>query len=112
MTCPTLRKEDPPHLPRACARVPFLSPRKRLSDSHIVTDQGSAVLDGVELDEADAHDLGARLAVVAGPSAEAGDDPGREGKGALGVRIALSRGPALEPDRDSFADGLIGRLQG
>src|SRR5258708_29920636 len=89
-----------------------LSAALALSDSHIVTGQGSAVLDGAELGETDAHDLGSGLSVIAGQSAKAGDDPGGKGKGGLAMRIALSVGLALEPGRDGFEDGLIVRIEG
>ena len=58
------------------------------------------------------HDLRAWLAVVAGPAAEASDDPGGEGQGSLWMRIALTLGLAFELGRDGFEDGLIVRIEG
>src|SRR6185437_10689221 len=87
-------------------------PLRELSDSHIVKPQSSSVFDGAEVLQASSHDLGAGLAVVAGPSAETGDDPGGEGERALGVRIALALCLAGEFVRDGFEDGLVVRVEG
>src|SRR5712692_12016033 len=89
-----------------------LSPLPSLSDSHIVKRQSSSVLDRSEVLEASSHDLGSGLAVVAGPAAEAGDDPGGEGERALGVGIALPFCLARELGRDGFEDGLVVRIEG
>jgi hypothetical protein len=56
------------------------SPRKRLSDSHIVEPESGAVLDAPEVVEAPAHHQGTGFAVIAGPAAEPGNDPGRKGE--------------------------------
>src|SRR5436309_852965 len=66
----------------------------------------------MEVGEADAHDFGTRLAVVAGPAAKACDDPGGEGQGSLGMRIALPLGLAFKLGRDGFEDGLVVRIKG
>src|SRR5947207_7490650 len=95
--------------PPSAARTPPHA--LHLLDSHIVTPQGRAVLYGAELGETDAHDLGAGFSVVAGPSAEAGDEPRGEGKGAPGMGIALALGLALELGRDGFEEGPIVRLE-
>ena len=62
-----------------------------LRDSHISC-HGPALLDGAEGVQATEHDDGAWLAVVSGPAAEAGADPGRISKRAFGVRIFLFGG--------------------
>src|SRR4051812_1613126 len=69
-----------------------------LADSHIALrgNEGGAAFGGLELEPALEHDDGAGLAVVAGPSAEAGADPCRIGEGAAGVGVALSFGLAFE----------------
>src|SRR6266851_5611122 len=110
---PSLMRRAPPS-PR-CARrgaTTTLSARSCLSDSHIVKRQSSSVLDRSEVLEASSHDLGSGLAVVAGPAAEAGDDPGGEGERALGVGIALPFCLARELGRDGFEDGLVVRIEG
>src|SRR5258708_7162471 len=83
-----------------------------LSDSHILKPESSSIFDGVELGEADAHDLRPGLSVVAGPAAESGDHPGGEGQAAFGVRIALSFGLAFETRRDGLEDGPVLRIEG
>src|SRR5436305_8983146 len=89
------------------------SPRaERLSDSHIWEGKVDTVFDGMEVGEADAHDFGTRLAVVAGPAAKACDDPGGEGQGSLGMRISLPLGLAFKLGRDGFEDGLVVRIKG
>src|ERR1700730_3896653 len=83
------------------------SPRVRLSDSHILKPQCCTELDAPEVIEAPAHHLGTGLPVVAGPSAEAANDPGREGKRAFGMRILLKRCVAFELGRDRLENALI-----
>src|SRR5215218_9416441 len=65
-----------------------------LADSHIALrgDEGGAAFGGLELEPALEHDDGSGLAVVAGPSAEAGADPCCIGERAPGVGVALSFG--------------------
>ena len=70
------------------------------------------MFDGVELDEAREHDDGARLSIVAGPTAEACKDPGGEGKRALWMRVLLARGLALEAGRDGLESGLVVEIEG
>src|SRR5438034_11581987 len=84
----------------------------RLSDSHILKLQCSAVLDALEIMQALAHHLGAGLSVVARPSAEPGDDPGGKGERSFGMRIFLAHGVAFEFGRKSLEQGLIVRLEG
>src|SRR5215207_296948 len=57
-----------------------------LADSHIALrgNEGGAAFGGLELEPALEHDDGSGLAVVAGPSAEAGADPCRIGERAPG----------------------------
>ena len=70
----------------------WLSPRRKpLSDSHIFGHL-SAEFDGMEAIETIAHDLGARLSVIAGPAAEPGNHPGREGE------IVARMGPDVRTD--------------
>src|SRR5262249_42375815 len=90
-------------------RIP---PRRRLSDSHIVELQCGAKLDALEVIQAPAHDLGAGLAIIACPPAEASDDPGREGEGTFGMGIFLASRFALEASRKGFENGLIVGLEG
>src|SRR4051812_50077348 len=52
------------------------------------------------------------LAVVAGPSAEAGADPCRIGERAPGVGVALSFGPAFEAFAQGFEEGQVVRVEG
>src|SRR6185312_15257952 len=113
LTLPSLR-DGPLPLPQQGERDPRSAPSPLvvLSDSHIVKPQSSSVFDGAEVLQASSHDLGAGLAVVAGPSAETGDDPGGEGERALGVRIALALCLAGEFVRDGFEDGLVVRVEG
>src|SRR5829696_3796807 len=68
-----------------------------LADSHIALrgNEGGAAFGGLELEPALEHDDGSGLAVVAGPSAEAGADPCRIGERAPGVGVALSFGLAF-----------------
>src|SRR5215203_6049064 len=65
-----------------------------LADSHIALrgHEGGAAFGGLELEPALEHDDGSGLAVVAGPSAEAGADPSRAspwGGGCVVVRSCL-----------------------
>src|SRR5690349_19968397 len=83
-----------------------------LSDSHIENLERGSEFDRVEFGESDTHDLWAGLAIVAGPTAQPSDDPGREGQGSLRMWIALALGLALEPGRDSLDNGLIVRIEG
>src|SRR5215207_7718566 len=78
------------------ARRGFQPLPEELADSHIALrgNEGGAAFGGLELEPALEHDDGAGLAVVAGPSAEAGADPCRER--APGVGVALSFGLAFE----------------
>src|SRR5713226_2341404 len=87
-------------------------PLGKLSNPHILAPEGSSVFDDSELCETDAHDLGTRLAVVAGPAAETGDDPRGKGQTAFGVRIALACGLAFEVGRDGLEDGPVVLLEG
>src|SRR5882724_11765322 len=87
-------------------------PRKRLSDSHILEPQRGAELDTPEVIQPTAHDLWAELAIIAGPSAEASNDPGREGEGSFGMRIFLARSLAFETSRKSFENRLIVGFEG
>src|SRR5829696_3553913 len=93
--------ERPPRdrLPSACmTRCARGSSPEGLADSHIALrgHEGGAAFGGLELEPALEHDDGSGLAVVAGPSAEAGADPCRIGERAPGVRVALSFGLAFE----------------
>src|ERR1019366_4124512 len=73
--------------------------------------QSSAVFDALEVVETSAHDAGAWLAVVAGPAAEAADDPSRESERAFGVGVLLTRGFAFEFGRYGFKGGVVGRVE-
>src|SRR5215218_6675802 len=85
-----------------------------LADSHIALrgDEGGAAFGGLELEPALEHDDGSGLAVVAGPSAEAGADPCRIGERAPGVGVALSFGPAFEALAQGFEEGQVVRAEG
>src|SRR5688500_6119332 len=69
-------------------------PRHGLFDSHISDAQGCAVFDESEVVESPAHHLWSWFAIVSGPAAEAGNGPGGEGEGTLGVGVLLPRGVA------------------
>src|SRR5215207_10123564 len=85
-----------------------------LADSHIALrgNEGGAAFGGLELEPALEHDDGSGLAVVAGPSAEAGADPCRIGERAPGVGVALSFGPAFEALAQGFEEGQVVRAEG
>src|SRR5215203_5194712 len=85
-----------------------------LADSHIALrgHEGGAAFGGLELEPALEHDDGSGLAVVAGPSAEAGADPSRIGERAPGVGVALSFGPAFEALAQGFDEGQVVRAEG
>src|ERR1700757_4171185 len=58
----------------------------------------------------DQHDW-PRLAVISGPSAEAGADPRRMSERTGWVRVALACGASFEGLTDRLDNGLIGRLE-
>src|SRR5215203_421270 len=91
-----------------------LSPLAGLADSHIALrgNEGGAAFGGLELEPALEHDDGSGLAVVAGPSAEAGADPCRIGERAPGVGVALSFGLAFEALAQGFDEGQVVRAEG
>src|ERR1700693_2666479 len=70
------------------------------------------MFDGLEANEALEHDDGTRLSVVAGPAAQACEDPGGEGERASGMRIFLARSLAFEVCRDRFESEAIFRVEG
>src|SRR5215207_313323 len=86
----------------------------QLADSHIALrgHEGGAAFGGLELEPALEHDDGSGLAVVAGPSAEAGADPCRIGERAPGVGVALSFGLAFEALAQGFDEGQVVRAEG
>src|SRR5438477_5080319 len=92
--------------------VVFTSPRVRLSDSHILKPQFDPELDALEGFEAEVHHFGTGFAVVGGPPAKPGDDPGRKGKCAFGMRVFLPNGLAFELVADRFQNALIIGLEG
>src|SRR5215208_4315101 len=85
-----------------------------LADSHIALrgHEGGAAFGGLELEPALEHDDGSGLAVVAGPSAEAGADPCRIGERAPGVGVALSFGLAFEAFAQGFDERQVVRAEG
>src|SRR5215218_3917842 len=85
-----------------------------LADSHIALrgHEGGAAFGGLELEPALEHDDGSGLAVVAGPSAEAGADPCRIGERAPGMGVALSFGLAFEALAQGFDEGQVVRAEG
>src|SRR5829696_3309034 len=94
----------PPRLLR-CGRALTPAPLPfGLADSHIALrgHEGGAAFGGLELEPALEHDDWSGLAVVAGPSAEAGADPRRIGERAPGVGVALSFGLAFEALAQGF----------
>src|SRR6266851_2772132 len=88
------------------------SPRKRLSDSHILKPQRGAIFDALEVVETLAHDSRAWLSVVSGPPAETTNDPGRKGERTSGVRVFLPFCLAFELRRYGFEDRLVGWIEG
>src|SRR5204862_5003750 len=96
--------ENPPHPDRKSDPT---SPRLRLSDSHILKPQFDPELDALEGFEAEVHHFGTGFAVVGGPPAKPGDDPGRKGKCAFGMRVFLPNGLAFELVADRFQNALI-----
>src|SRR5215207_6672639 len=96
------------------ARRGFQPLPEELADSHIALrgNEGGAAFGGWELEPALEHDDGAGLAVVAGPSAEAGADPCCIGERAPGVGVALSFGPAFEALAQGFEEGQVVRAEG
>src|SRR5713101_1591665 len=70
------------------------------------------MFDGVEANQALEHDDGTRLSVVAGPAAQACQDPGGECERASGMRIFLARSLAFEVGRDRFESEAIFRVEG
>ena len=89
-----------------------------LSDSHIgealraSEGEDCAVFEGLELRPSAQDDDRAGFAVVAGPAAEAGADPGGEGEASPRVRVLLAFGPALEVAADDLEEGLVLRIEG
>src|SRR5258708_3407753 len=71
-----------------------------LRDSHI--SQGPSMLDGLESNEPMEDDHRSWFSIVAGPSAQASEDPGSECERAFGVGIFLPRSFAFEVRRDVF----------
>src|SRR6185437_7685730 len=96
---------------RSSRRVPSPAAQERgdlsLSDSHILKAQCDAELDALEGFQSKAHHLWTWLAIVGGPAAKPGHDPGCEGECPLGVWILLPKGLAFEPLADRFQDALI-----
>ncbi len=81
-----------------------------LRDSHMLS-EAPTVLHGSELVKASEHNDGSGLAVVSGPAAEPGADPGGEGEGALGMGVFLFLGLAFELRRYRLERGLLVRLE-
>src|ERR1700680_5269160 len=70
------------------------------------------MFDGLEANEALEHDDGTRFSVVAGPAAQACEDPGGECERASVMRIFLARSLAFEVCRDRFESEAIFRVEG
>src|SRR5947208_16311897 len=87
-------------------------PASGLSDSHILKPQFDPELVALEGFEAEVHHFGTGFAVVGGPPAKPGDDPGRKGKCAFGMRVFLPNGLAFELVADRFQNALIIGLEG
>src|SRR5579871_1826121 len=95
----------PPPGPLARADLPPAG----LRDSHI--SEAPAMLDSVEVSETPKHHDGAWFSVVAGPTAQSGEDPSGIGKRALGVRVLLFFGFAFEVLIDAFKRRLVARIE-
>src|SRR5687767_3408598 len=90
-----------------CTPSPCPSPYG-LRDSHIA--EVPAVFDGLELGHSSEHDDGAGFAVIAGPAAEPGEEPGGPGERAWRVRVLLLGGVAFQARADRRERRAIVRI--
>src|SRR5262249_51837371 len=82
------------------------SRRKPLSDSQIFGDLGADFY-RVEAVEPMTHDSRPGLSVIAGPSAEASDDPASEGERAFGMRVLLALGSPFQALAEGLEEGGV-----
>src|SRR5208337_4656594 len=73
--------------------------------------EGPAMHDGLELKESPEGDDRPRLAVIAGPSAEAGTHPGGISQGPFRMRVLLPHGLAFERGADCLECRLLLRIE-
>src|SRR6202049_5383535 len=99
------------HSPRNGLRLISRSPRRPLSDSHILEPQSGTVFDAAEVFEAYSHHLWTGLSVIGGPSSKPGNDPRGEGERAFWMWVLLPRGGPFELRRQGLQYRLVIRLE-